>query len=157
MTTTAAAPTTAAQTATAAAAPQTTRTARTRRVRGLAVATATVSASVLYLAAKAAGTDFTLTDPGKTQPHPLILPEITIFALVFALLGWGTLALLERLTHHAHTIWTTLATTVLLLSFAPIGIEHATTDTKIMLTLIHLTVATALIPMLRTRRHTTTS
>ncbi|MGI8334338.1 DUF6069 family protein, partial [Actinomadura scrupuli] len=144
MTTTAAAPTattTAAQTATAAAAPQTTRTARTatagtRRVRGLAVATATVSASVLYLAAKAAGTDFTLTDPGNPQPHPLILPEITIFALVFALLGWGTLALLEHLTHHAHTIWTTLATTVLLLSFAPIGIEHATTDTKIMLTLI---------------------
>ena len=124
----------------------------TRGVRGVAVATAVISTSLLYLAATAAGTDFTLTDPGNTEPHALILPEITVFALVFSLLGWGTLALLERFTRHAKVIWTVLAIAVLVLSFVPIAIEHATTDTKIMLTVIHLAVAAALTPMLRTRR-----
>ena len=129
----------------------------TRHVRVLAVATAVVSTSALYLVAKAAGTDFALTDPGKTQPHPLSLPEIAVFALVFALLGWGSLALLERFTRHAKGLWIALAATVLVLSFVPIGIEHATTDTKIMLSVIHLAVAAALTLMLRGRRAKTGS
>lgn len=41
-----------------------------------------------------------------------------------------------------------LAGTVLLLSYVPIGVEHATPATKITLTLIHTTVAAALFPML---------
>ncbi|GAB3947227.1 hypothetical protein GCM10027614_42080 [Micromonospora vulcania] len=60
-----------------------------RRQRALGVGAAVVANSVLYLAARAAGTDFTLTDPGAAQSHPLILPEIAVFSLVFALLGWG--------------------------------------------------------------------
>lgn len=127
-------------------------TTGTRRVRVLAAGTAVVSSSVLYLVAKAAGVDFNLTDPGKTQPHPLSLPEIAVFALLFSLLGWGSLALTERFTRHARTIWAALATTVLILSFVPIGIEHATTGTKIMLGVIHVSVAAALVPMLRRRR-----
>ncbi|MCW2884514.1 MAG: hypothetical protein QOE54_6601 [Streptosporangiaceae bacterium] len=133
-------------------------TSSTRRVRGFTVATAVLSTSLLYLAAKALGTDFALTDPGKAEPHALILPEIAVFALVFSLLGLGTLALLERFTRRPKVIWTVLATAVLLLSFVPIGIEHATTDTKIMLSVIHLAVAAALTPVLRrTHRETTQS
>jgi hypothetical protein len=148
MTTTA--QTTAAQTSTQTAAAQTARPAA--GTRAIAAGAAVVSSSALYLIAKAAGTDFALTDPGKAEPHALILPEIAVFALVVALLGWGTLALLERFTHHAKTIWAVLAGAVLVLSFVPIGLEQATTDTKIMLGLIHLAVAAALTPMLRTRR-----
>jgi Family of unknown function (DUF6069) len=125
-------------------------TTGTRRARVVAVAAAVVATSLIYLVAKAAGTDFALTDPGKTRPHPLSLPEIAVFALVFSLLGWGSLALLERFTRHAKALWIALAGAVLLLSFVPIGIEHATTDTKIMLGVIHLTVAAALATMLRT-------
>ena len=34
-------------------------------------------------------------------------------------------------------------------SYAPIGIEHATASTKVMLVIIHTTVAAALLPMAR--------
>jgi signal transduction histidine kinase len=127
-------------------------TVGTRRVRGLAVGRAVLATSVLYLAAHALGTDFALTDPGANEAHALILPEIVVFTLVFSLLGWGSLALLERFTRRAKAIWATLSTAVLLLSFVPIAIERATADTKVMLVLIHLAVAAALVPMLRSGR-----
>ncbi|MEV1329864.1 DUF6069 family protein [Micromonospora costi] len=127
-------------------------TTRTRRrQRALGVATAVVATSLIYLVARAAGTDFTLTDPGGTRSHPLILPEIATFSLVFALLGWGSLALLERLTRHAHVLWGGLAATVLLASFIPIFLERATVDTRVMLCVLHVVVALALLPMLRHR------
>jgi hypothetical protein len=122
-----------------------------RRQRARAVGAAVAGTSLLYLGARAAGTDFVLTDPRATASHPLILPEIAVFALVFALLGWGTLALLERVTRHAKAIWGVLAGTVLAASFVPIFVERATVDTRIMLCLIHVAVAAALLPMLRHR------
>jgi hypothetical protein len=45
-----------------------------------------------------------------------------------------------------------LAGAVLLLSYVPIGIEHATPATKITLALMHTTVAATLAPMLRSTR-----
>jgi hypothetical protein len=120
-----------------------------RRFRLLAVGAAVIANSVLYLVAHALGTDFVLTDPGNPVPHPLIVAEIAGITLVFSLLGWGTLALLERFTRRARVIWGVLATVVLALSFVPLGIEHATVDTKIMLGVFHLVVAAALFPMLR--------
>jgi hypothetical protein len=122
-----------------------------RRWRAQAVGIAVAASSLLYLGARTAGTDFTLTAPGTTKMHALILPEIVVFALVFALLGWGTLALLERVTRHAKTVWSVLAGTVLAASFIPVFAERATVDTRIMLCLIHVTVAVALLPMLRHR------
>jgi hypothetical protein len=124
----------------------------TRRIRGFAVTAAAVATSLLYLVAHALGADFKLTDPGKAESHALVLPEIVVFTLVFSLLGWGTLALLERFTRRPRINWSVLAIAVLLLSFVPIGLEQATADTKIMLAVIHLAVAAALVPMLaRTR------
>jgi hypothetical protein len=127
-------------------------TARRRRRAG-SVAIATLATSVIYLAASWAGVDFNLTDPGKTQPVHLSLPVISTVTLFFALLGWGALAALE---HHrsrrAATVWRAMAVTVLLLSYAPIGIEHATASTKAMLVIVHTTVAVALLPMARRGR-----
>jgi heme A synthase len=45
---------------------------------------------------------------------------------------------------------TAVVAAVLVLSFVPIGIEQATPATKAMLTVIHIAVAVALVPMLRT-------
>jgi hypothetical protein len=129
----------------------TTATRVRRRRRAQAAGVAVAASGVLYLGARAAGTDFVLTDPGATVSHPLILPEIIVFALVFSLLGWGTLALLERITRHAKSIWSVLAGTVLAASFIPVFLERATVDTRIMLCVIHVAVAVALLPMLRHR------
>jgi hypothetical protein len=126
------------------------RAGSTRRVRATAVVAAVLANSVLYLGARALGTDFEITDPGETEAHQFILPEIALFTALFALLGWGSLAVLERVTRHAKAVWTMLASTVLVLSFVPIGIEQATPATKAMLTVIHIAVAVALVPMLRT-------
>jgi Family of unknown function (DUF6069) len=123
------------------------RVRRRQRAKGVGVAVA--ASGVLYLGARAVGTDFVLTDPGATASHQLILPEIIVFALVFALLCWGTLALLERVTRHAKIIWSVLAGAVLAASFIPVFLEQATVDTRVMLCLIHVAVAVALLPMLR--------
>ncbi|PZG02440.1 DUF6069 family protein [Micromonospora deserti] len=124
---------------------------RRRRQRARWVGAAVAANSLLYLVARAAGTDFTLTEPDAMRSHPLILPEIAIFSLVFALLGWGTLALLERYIRHARVVWSVLAGAVLLASFVPVFIEQATVDTRIMLCVLHVVVALALLPMLRHR------
>jgi Family of unknown function (DUF6069) len=127
-------------------------TSSTRRTRAAAVGTAVVADAALYLAGRALGVGFELTDPGATKVHQLILPEIVVFTAVFALLGWGSLALLERFTHHARTVWTALAGAVLVLSLFPIFIEQADAGTRTALVIIHLTVAAALTPLLRSRR-----
>jgi cell division protein FtsL len=124
-------------------------TTHPRRTRGIAVAASVVATGTIYVAARALGTDFKLTDPGKTETHQLILPEIVVFTVVFALLGWGALALLERFTRHAQAIWTALAGAVLLLSLVPIALEQATGDTKILLVVIHAAVAAVLVPAFR--------
>jgi hypothetical protein len=117
----------------------------------MAVAVALLATGTLYATGRALGTDFKLTDPGKAEAHRLVLPEIVIFTLAFSLLGWGALALLERYTRRAMTVWTALAGAVLLLSFVPIALEQATADTKVLLAVIHAAVAVVLVPVFRRR------
>jgi hypothetical protein len=123
---------------------------RPRRARATAVAVSALATGAIYVAGRALGTDFLLTDPGKTQTHQLILPEIVVLTLVFGLLGWSALALLERFARRrARTLWTALAGVVLLLSLVPIALEQATGDTKTLLTVIHAAVAAVLVPAFR--------
>jgi Family of unknown function (DUF6069) len=120
-----------------------------RKARAISVGGAVVATSSLYLAGRAAGVSFMLTDPGKTQHLQLVPYQIVMFTAFFALAGWGTLALLERFSRHAKAIWATLAAATLLLSFGPIAIEGASAATKTMLVTIHITVAVAAFTMLR--------
>jgi hypothetical protein len=131
---------------------QLTRDGGHRRARAAAVGAAAVATSLLFLAGRAAGTDFTITDPGTGKvPHTFVLPEIAVITLIIGLLGWATLAVLEHYTARAQRVWAVLAAGVLVLSFVPIGIEQATWDTRVVLTAIHIAVAAALLPMLRQR------
>ena len=131
----------------------TTGKARRRRLRAAAAIGAAVATSAIWLVASALGADFRLTDAAGSVV--LNLPTIIGFTLWFAVLGWGSLALLERLTRRrptaARTAWTVLATAVTALSLVPIYLENATTGTEASLTVIHLTVAAILIPALRRR------
>ncbi|WP_168220989.1 DUF6069 family protein [Actinomadura sp. WMMA1423] len=144
---TATATTTAATTATGTRTPAAARSVR--KTRAAAVAAAVAANTAVYLGAAAAGTDFLLTDPGKTEPHHMIVPEIAVFTLVFGLLGWGSMALLERFTRHARVVWSVLAGAVLALSFVPLGLEQASPATRAALAVIHVVVAVALLPLLR--------
>ncbi|TDD31811.1 hypothetical protein E1287_25100 [Actinomadura sp. KC06] len=128
-----------------------TRTRSVRRVRAAAVAAAVAVSTVLYLAASAAGVDFLLTDPGKKEAYHLKAFDVALFSTVSALLGWATMAVLERFTRHARTVWSVLAGAVLALSFVPIFLEQATASTRAVLVVLHIVVAVALLPLLRRR------
>ena len=119
-----------------------------RRIgRGTAVVVASAVNAVLWGAAAAVGVDFRLADSGGSGV--ITLPVAVIFTAVFGLLGWGTLALLERFTRHAQAIWTALAVAVTLLSIVPIFLEQATSGTRVALTVLHLAVAAVLVPAFR--------
>ena len=116
---------------------------------------ATVLASALvtmvsFLLLRAAGADFTITDPGEGKvPHTFVAVEIAIVTGVLGLLGWVTLAGLERWTRRARTIWISLAAAVVLVSLVPIWIEQATTQTRFSLAVVHVVVGLSLLPLLR--------
>lgn len=118
-----------------------------RRARATAAGGAAVANAVIWTVASGFGVDFQLAD--STGRAVVTLPVTIAFTLLFALLGWGTLALMERFVRRARTAWTALATAVLLLSFVPIFLEQATTGTKISLCLIHATVAAVIVPVMR--------
>jgi hypothetical protein len=141
--------TTATTTATTTTAQSATRSAASQRRirRGTAVVGASAANALLWGAAAALGVDFRLADSAGSGV--ITLPVAVVFTAVFGLLGWGSLALLERFTRHARTIWTALAVAVALLSIVPIFLEQATSGTRAALTVLHLAVAVVLVPAFR--------
>jgi hypothetical protein len=122
--------------------------ATTRRLhRAGSVVAAAAGAAVVWLIGSAAGVDFLLSD--SMGAVTISLPIVLIFSAVFGVLGWASLAVLERFTRRSRAIWTILASAVLVLSLPPIFLEDATAATKIALVLVHAAVAAVLIPALR--------
>jgi hypothetical protein len=125
--------------------------ARTRphhRLRAIGVLAAVLAPTLIWLVAvPGLGAELVVTDGTRQPPAPfeLGLGAIVTFALVPALLGWGVLALLERLTRRARTVWTVLATGLLVLSFVPL-LGPMSGATRLTLALLHLAVGAALIP-----------
>lgn len=67
----------------------------------------------------------------------------------FSLAGWGLLALLERLTARARSVWMIIAVVTLLLSLAtPLSGSGITPANRAVLLLMHLAVGAVLIPAL---------
>jgi predicted permease len=73
---------------------------------------------------------------------------VIVTSLAASLAGWILLAVLERWTRRARTIWTILAAVVLVASFGGPLTAVAATTTKLALSLMHLAVGAALIPTL---------
>ena len=70
----------------------------------------------------------------------------TLFA---SLLGWALLAILERRTPRARTIWTVIAAVVLVASLSLPLYAGIAGSTKVALAVMHLAAAAVLIPVLR--------
>jgi len=125
---------------------------RRRLGRVATVAGAALVTTACFVAIRAAGADFTITDPGQGKvPHTFVAAEIAMVVVVIGLFGWAVLAMLERWTRRPQMIWGTLALVVVLLSLVPIWIERATTSTRIGLVVVHVVVGVALLPLLRNR------
>ncbi|MFE9913587.1 DUF6069 family protein [Micromonospora sp. NPDC005553] len=123
------------------------------RRRALGVAAAVVAPLAIWAIGALAGVDYTVESPG--QPATVIgAGAIVMIALVAALLGWASLALLERFASRvARPVWISLAIVVTVLSFVPVLSVDATGGAKLALGATHVAVAVALIALLpRPRR-----
>ncbi|MGH3797417.1 MAG: DUF6069 family protein [Pseudonocardiaceae bacterium] len=118
----------------------------TARARGTAVIAAVCAALVVWIiAAPLLGVALTVVQGAGTQqvgPAAVLL----VSALV-GLAGWALLAVLERWTRSARSIWTALAGVVTLVSLAG-PLSATTTSATVSLTCLHLAVAAVLMSLL---------
>jgi hypothetical protein len=120
------------------------------RERGLTVAAAVVAAVLAWLVAvPIVGIDL-LVRPGGGAVQQVGLGSVVTVSLLASLLGWGLLALLERLVpRRALTAWTVVAVVVLMLSLTGPLTAAANAAVAIALVLMHLVVGAVLIMGLR--------
>ena len=90
-----------------------------------------------------------LADGSIVEAETVGVDYVVGASLIASLAGWALLALLERRTPRARSIWTVVAIVVLLVSVSlPLSIA-TTTGSKTVLALMHVAVAVVLIPVLR--------
>jgi Family of unknown function (DUF6069) len=86
---------------------------------------------------------------GSGVPQDLTAGPVMVASVVAGLGAWLTLAVLERLTRHARAAWVALATLVLAASLgAPLSGRGIDGESRLVLTLLHLTVGALLIVLL---------
>ena len=120
------------------------------RQRVLTVAAAVVAAVLAWLiAVPIVGIDL-LVRPGGSAAQQVGLGSVVAVSLLASLLGWGFLALLERLvSRRALTAWTVVAVVVLMLSLSGPLTAATNAAVAIALVLMHLVVGAVLIMGLR--------
>jgi hypothetical protein len=122
-----------------------------RRARGRAVVVAGAVAAALgvwLVAVPLLGVDLQV-QPNGGRAQAVGVGEVVVASLAAALLGWALLALLERRTARALTLWTSAAVAVLLLSLGAPLTAARTASAAIVLVALHLTVAAVVIVGLR--------
>lgn len=117
------------------------------RSRSITLVVAVLAAVAVWSIATVAGTRLTV-DQGAGPQDVTVLAVIVTSALA-ALLGWGLLAVLERLSARATMIWTGIAVVVLVLSLVPASLVDASAGTRVALVLMHLVVGAVVILGLR--------
>lgn len=127
--------------------PEDFRIARRHR-RMLTMAIAVIVPVIVWALASAAGAEFVVANPlGGTLEIDWGL--LVVSTLPIALAAWGVLALLERITRRARTIWTIIAVATLALSVLPIAFVDTSDSTRVALGIIHVATGLFLIRMLR--------
>jgi hypothetical protein len=122
-----------------------------RRVsRLLAVGAAVVAALAVWaVAALALGIDVQEPPRGAGPVRDLAVGNVVLASAVASLAGWALLAVLERVTTRARTIWTSIAVVVAVLSLGgPLTAAAVTTANRAVLAALHVVVAAVLIPLL---------
>lgn len=114
----------------------------TRRL--LTVGGATLAAAAVWIIARVAGTEPTVSMSGR-PPMDIGLFAVVATALAASLAGWAALAVLERLTRRPRVWWTVLALATLASSFGPLLTARADAGTRGELALIHTVVGAVLI------------
>jgi hypothetical protein len=115
-----------------------------RRRRALGIVAAVVVTLAVWLVGHLAGADYWITDSqGSARIDAVVTASVTV---ILGLVGWGVLALLERVTRYGTTVWTVLAVAVVVASEVPVVLVDATTATHVALAVVHLAVGAVLVP-----------
>jgi len=123
--------------------------ARLARTRALSVAGAVLAAAGVWVVAVPLLGAHLLVRFGAGVPETVGIGLVVGATLVASVCAWGLLALLERRTPRARTIWTGVAGVVLLVSLSLPLTAGIALSTKATLALMHVTAASVLIPSLR--------
>jgi predicted permease len=114
------------------------------------VAAATAAAVIIWSVAELAGMHLRQPGFGSKSAITLNVAIVIVVTAVVSLAGWALLAILEHRTARARAIWTAVAVVVTLLSLGgPFSGHGVSTGNRLVLGLIHLTVATVVITGLR--------
>lgn len=118
------------------------------KMRAMAIVDAIALNVVILAIARLVTGDWPVaTVDGDAQTIGLV--PVVLVTLIAGLVAWGVLALLERMTANAKTIWTAIAVVVFLLSLlGPLG-SGVGTSSKIVLALMHVGAAATIIPLMR--------
>jgi hypothetical protein len=117
--------------------------------RLIVVLGAVLAAVVVYLIASAVTGGLKTPAMGSQASASLNVGFVIFVSGFTSLVGWGLLALLEKITAKGGLIWTVVASVVLLLSLGgPMSGTGITTGNRVSLALMHLAVGAVLIPFL---------
>lgn len=122
----------------------------TIRPRALGVAVAVGASVLIWLVARLAGTDLTVGIEGR-EPMVVGLGPVVAVSLGAALLAWGALVVLERLTGRGTAVWSALVVVLTLASMLPLSAADADAGAKVALGLMHLAVGGAVLAFLPRR------
>jgi len=124
------------------------KTPRWRRRAYVCLGATAAAVAVYVLAVPLLGIDVQVPEsPGSKVKHALPFGGVVLMALLSSLAGWGVLALLERITSRARSIWTVLALIVLAVSMP--YLPGYTAAERVVLALMHGSLAAVLIGGLR--------
>jgi hypothetical protein len=121
------------------------RSARRWRLRAIEAALAITL--LILLASRLVTGDFPLVTVSREQRSIGVFETIVATAVV-SLAAWALLALLERFTMRATTIWLTVAIVVLLLSLSGPISQGVDTESTLVLLALHVGAAAAIIPLM---------
>jgi len=121
------------------------------RTRLLAIAAALLLAEAVWVVAELALGLRLQAPAGPGYPEPMDIGPFTVglASAALALVGWGVLAVLERLTSRARRIWLVIALIALVASLGmPLSGTGVSAANRAVLVLMHLAVGGVLIPAL---------
>lgn len=121
------------------------------RIRLLIVTGAVLAALAVWAVAElVTGTDLRAPAFGGATTMDIAAGQVLGFAALASLAGWGTLALVEKVTARARPLWTGLALVAFLVSLGgPLSGTGVSTANRWWLAAMHVAVAAVLIPGLR--------
>jgi hypothetical protein len=125
-----------------------TATGSTLQTRAVAVIAAIVVTSIILAVGRLITGEFPVAAVNGDE-QTIGFAQVIVVTLAVGLVSWGLLALLEKASARARTIWTTIAVVIFTISLlGPLG-SGDTTSSVIVLACLHVGAAATIIPMMR--------